>query len=129
MPMTVVLAVGLDSSPLTTQNSVWKPAGYVVTPTGSIREAIERFKSVDFDPVLLGHSIPIEHRERLAFLIRASGSRTPVICIADPACDPQSFADATLKNDASALPAGMEELLVKTARKQSWPADLLRAAP
>jgi hypothetical protein len=116
MPITVVLAVGLDSSLLTAQNSLWKPAGYVVTPAGSIREAIERFKAVDFDLVLLGHSIPIEHRERLAFLIRASGSRIPVICVADPDYDPQSFADATLKNDASALLTGMEELLANKAR-------------
>jgi DNA-binding NtrC family response regulator len=125
MPHTVVLAVGLDSSLLTAQDSVWKPAGYVLTLTGSIREAIERFKAVDFDLVLLGHAIPIAHRERLAFLIRASGSRTPVVCIADPSCHPQSFADATIRNDAGALLTGMEELLAKKATPQA-PRNLSR---
>jgi DNA-binding NtrC family response regulator len=119
MPHTVVLAVGLDSSLLTAQDSVWKSAGYVVTPAGSIKEAIERFKAVDFDLVLLGHAIPIEHRERLAFLIRASGSRTPVVCIADPSCHPQSFADATFTNDAGALLTSMEELLANKARMRT----------
>jgi DNA-binding NtrC family response regulator len=119
MSITVVLAVGLDSSTLAAQASVWKSAGYVVTPAHSIREAIELFKIGDFDLVLLGHSFPIEHRERLVFSMRASGSRTPVVCIADPACAPQPFADATFKNDASALLTGMEELLADKARMRA----------
>jgi DNA-binding response OmpR family regulator len=115
----VVLAVGLDSSLLTAQSSVWKSADYVITPTGSIRDAIERFRTGDFDLVLLGHSIPIEHRKRLAFLIRASGARTPVVCVADSKGDADSFADATLQNDASALLTGMEELLADKARMRT----------
>jgi DNA-binding response OmpR family regulator len=114
--LTVVLAVALDSSLLRNQSSVWRAAGYMVTSAGSIREAIGHFKAGDFDLVLLGDSISIEDRERLSFLIRASGSLTPIVCVAKSsgACD--SFADATLKNDASELLIGMGALLANKAR-------------
>jgi DNA-binding response OmpR family regulator len=115
MSITVVLAVGLDSSLLTAHASVWKSAGYVVTPANSIREAIELFKVGDFDLVLLGDSLPKEHRERLAFLIRAFGARTPVVSIADSTSDSESIADATLRNDGSTLLAGLEKFLANQA--------------
>jgi len=38
---------------------------------------MEQFKVGDFDLVLLGSSIPAEHKERLTGLVRTSGSRTP----------------------------------------------------
>jgi hypothetical protein len=49
MPLTVVLAVCLDSTSLAIHDSDWKSAGYIVTAAGSIREATERFKAGDFD--------------------------------------------------------------------------------
>jgi DNA-binding NtrC family response regulator len=116
MSITVVLAVGLDSSLLSNQDSAWKSAGYIVISTWSIREAIEHFKAGDFDLVLLGQSIPVESRERLTYLIRASGSQVPVVCIAGSSGDCDSFADATLRNDSSELLAGMGELLASKAR-------------
>ena len=119
MPITVVLAVGLDLSPLTAQNPVWKSAGYVITPAASISEAIAHFRAGDFDLVLLGLSISIEHRERLTFLIRATGSETPVVCIAQAAGDCDSFADATLVNESSVLLSGMGQLLADKARKRA----------
>ncbi|MGA7343445.1 MAG: hypothetical protein WBE72_09875 [Terracidiphilus sp.] len=124
MPITVVLTVGLDSSLLSAQGAAWKSAGYFVTSAGSIREAIEQFTVGDFDLVLLGHSIPIEDRERLVFLIRASGSRTPVICMANSGGECGSFADATFRNDSSALLARLEELLANQAGKRASPAML-----
>jgi len=87
MPLTVVLAVGLDPSLPTAQNAVWKSAGYIVISVGTIKEAIDHFKAGDFDLVLLGNSISLENKERLTFLIRSSGSRTPVVCIANLAED------------------------------------------
>jgi hypothetical protein len=116
MPLTVVLAVGLDSSLLAGQSSIWESAGYVVTSTGSIREAIGHFRYGDFDLVLLGHAIPTDSRERLTFLIRASGSRTPVVCVTDSSTDCDSFADATLKNEPSNLLQGIGELLAERAK-------------
>lgn len=119
MPQTVVLAVGLDSALLARQNSNWKSAGYFVTSTGSIREAIRQLREGDFDLVLLGHAIPAESRERLTFLIRTIASRTPVVCIADSASHQDSFADATIRNDATGLLQGIGELMAERAKSSA----------
>ena len=105
--LTVVLAVGSDAWKLAAQNSVLRPAGYIVVSASSIRDAIDRFEAGDFDLVLLDHSISVESKERLSFLIQASGARTPVLSIADSPCDPRSFADATIKNDPVTMLAGV----------------------
>jgi DNA-binding response OmpR family regulator len=117
MPLTVILAVGLDSSLLVTQSSVWQSAGYLVTSAGSIREAIAHFRNGDFDLVLLGRSIPADSRERLTFLIRASGSRTPVVCVADSSGDSDTFADATITGEPKKLLEDMGEIMAKRANK------------
>ncbi len=116
MSLTVVLAVGLDSSLLAAQNSVWQSAGYFVTSTGSIREAITQIRDGDFDLVLLGHSIPTDSRERLTFLIRAIGSRTPVVSVTDSSTGCDLFADATIRNEPSNLLQSIGELMAERAK-------------
>jgi DNA-binding response OmpR family regulator len=113
MPLTVLLAVGLHSSLLESQRSVWQSAGYHITSADSIREGIAQFHKGDFDLVLLSHSIPAESRERLTFLIRASGSRIPVICVSDSSSSCDSFADATVQGGQDNLLRGIENLLAK----------------
>ena len=110
MSLTIILAVGVDSSLLASQRPFWESAGCNVTPVVSIREAIVQFRDGDFDLILLGYSIPIESRERLTFLIRASGSRIPVICISDSPGDHDVFADATVRNEGNDLLQVIEEL-------------------
>jgi DNA-binding NtrC family response regulator len=119
MPLTVILAVGLDSSLLAGQNSVWKSAGYFVTSTGSINDAINHLRDGDFDVVLLGHSIPADSRERLTYLLRASGSRTPVVCVTDSANHRDSFADATIRNEPTSLLQCIGELMAERAKTPS----------
>jgi hypothetical protein len=82
----------------------------------SIREAIVQFRDGAYDLILLGHSIPIESRERLAFLIRTSGSRIPVVCFADSPFGHDSFADATIRNKGDDLPLVVQELLPARSR-------------
>jgi hypothetical protein len=113
MPFTVVLAVGLDSSLVAGQRSVWQSAGYFVTPTKSIGEAIVHLREGDFDLVLLGHSVPTDSRERFTFLIRASGSRTPVVSITDSPTGCDSFADATIGNEPASLLKSIRELMTE----------------
>ena len=128
MHITVVLAVGLDSWRLTSQGSDLRSAGYVVISANSIRDAIEQFKVGDFDLVLLCHSISAEQKERLTSIIRASGSRTPVVCIPNSSDDCDSLADGTLQGDASALLTGMEDILALTPRPPAVPAILCGVA-
>ncbi len=117
MPTVVVLAVCLGSLLPGTQDSLWKSAGYIFTLAGSIKEAIGHFKAGDFDLVLLGQSIPAEARERLTFLIRATGSHVPVISISGACGHRDSFADATFRYDPSDLLAGMRKLLANNAAR------------
>jgi len=128
MSLTVVLAVGLDSWLMATESTHWKSEGFVVISAGSIQEAIEHFKAGDFDLVLLGNSISLESKERLAFLVRASGSQTPVVSVSDLASDSAAFTGVTLKNDAGALLTGITELIAARSKPEPSPAVLLSTA-
>jgi len=77
VPETLVLGVGLEASFAGLQDPAWRSAGYFLTPAASIREAIDHLRTGDFDLVLLGHSIPADSRERLAFLIRTLSPTFP----------------------------------------------------
>ena len=116
MPLTVVLAVGLDPSLLANRGSVWQSAGYLVTSIGSIKEAIPHIRGGYFDLVLLGRSIPVDSRERLTFLVRASHAQIPVVCIADSASDCDRFADATINNEPVNMLHDLRELMARRAK-------------
>jgi len=128
MSLTVVLAVGLDSWLLATQSTIWRSEGFVVITAGTIQEAIDHFKAGDFDLVLVGDSISIESKERLSFLIRASGSQTPVVSVSDVRSDSGALARASLKNDAGALLNGITELIAARGKSEQPPAMLLSSA-
>ena len=106
MPLTVVLAVGMDAWRLVTQSPLWKSAGYIAVSAASIKEGIDFFKAGDFDLVLMGHSIPAESKRRLAYLIRATGAQTPVVSIEKSPQAGDPFADATIHNDTGANDTG-----------------------
>jgi hypothetical protein len=116
MPLSVVLAAGLDSWLLATHTKVWRSAGYFVVSADSIGEAIDLFNDGDFDLVVLGDSFSIENRESLTSLIRATGSQTPVAFIGNTSSDSDSFADSTLKNDLITFLAGLRKLLAEKAK-------------
>jgi DNA-binding NtrC family response regulator len=115
MSLKVVLAIGVGSSLLEIQSSDWRSSGYTVTFAWSIKEAITHFRYGDFDLVLLGHSLPAESRERLTFLIRASGSQVPVACIADSSSDCDRSEDAIFTVDSTNILEEIEELMASRA--------------
>lgn len=125
METTVVLTVCLDPVFQGDQGAVWSSAGYVIVAANSIKEAMDYFKAGDFDLVLLGHSIAVEAKERLTFLIRATGSQVPVVCIAGPSGRHDSLADATFEQDSSELLTGIDELIKSkaNARKRAFQYD------
>ncbi len=122
MYINVVLAVGLDAWQLASQNSQLRSAGYVVVSATSIREAIEQFKVGDFDVVLLGRSISVEHKERLTDLIRTASSRTPVISIPNSPGDYNSLADGTFRDDVISLFKSVEATSEETPKARTVPA-------
>jgi DNA-binding response OmpR family regulator len=121
MALTLVLSVGRDPELLGTRNLVLHSAGYIVVSAASIKEAVDRFADGDFDLVILCHSIPPRERKRLTFLIRASGSQTPIVSVSGDDCEYDEFADATLEVGPDTVLAGIEDVLLKRARRWSAP--------
>jgi DNA-binding response OmpR family regulator len=118
MPLTLILSICLDPVMLDARNLILRSAGYTVVPALSLKEAVDRFRSGDFDLVLLGHTVTEKDQDRLACLIRASGSRIPVVSIAAPGCGSRNaFIDATVGADPDELLAGIREALLKPAGK------------
>jgi len=124
MFFTAVLAVGLDSSLVAGQSSAWQSAGHFVTPVKSIREAIVHLREGDFDLVLLGHSISPDSREKIAILIRAAGSRTPVISITDSQEKSDSFADLAIGNEPANLLKSIREFMAERVRAPAPSRDM-----
>jgi CheY-like chemotaxis protein len=117
MQIAVVLAVGFDLSLMRTRNLVLQSAGYIVESASSLREAVDRFQTGDFDLVLLCHSIPTKDRDHLTCLIRATGSLTPVVSIARNLGECAAFVNATLEDGPNKFLAGIGKELSKSGRR------------
>lgn len=116
MSITLVLAIGQDSTLFEAQRRVLQSAGYLVTSAWSMKAAIEEFQEGDFDLVVLSHSLPMESRSRLIRLIRASGSRVPVVCTKDSAGDFGGFADTSTEDGPLELMSEIGKVLANQAR-------------
>ena len=114
----IVLAVGFDLSLMTTRDLVLQSAGYVVVEASSLKEAVDHFQSGDFDLVLLCYSVPAGDRERLASLIRASGSRIPIVSIATSLGECDAFANSTLEDGPNKFVAGIRDALSNAKKNQ-----------
>lgn|GEM_PF-1732774 len=119
MPLTLVLSVGFKSSILENRNLILQTAGYTVVSAFSIGEAVERFQAGDFDLVILGSFIPAKDRERLACLIRASGSRTPIISVSEKPGRWDAVVNTTLEDDPNTFLIGIREVLSKAGEGQA----------
>src|SRR5271154_5256792 len=120
MPLTIVLSVGFDLSLLRARVLVLSSAGYLVESATTVKGASDLFQSGDFDLVLLCHSVPRKDRDRLTSLIRASGSRTPIVSIAGNLGECDAFANATLEDGTNNLLAGIKDVLVKAEKTPAW---------
>jgi len=116
MPITLVLAIGSDSTLFEAQRRILQSAGYLVTSAWSMKAAIDDFQEGDFDLVVLSHSLPMASRERLLSLIRASGSRVPVVCTTDSSADFDSFPNAAVANEPHELMREIGMVLANQAR-------------
>jgi CheY-like chemotaxis protein len=120
MSLTIVLSIGFDPSLLETRSLVLQSAGYMVESASSLKEAVNRFQSGDFDLVLLCRSVPRKDRDHLTSLIRASGSRIPIVSIAGNLGERDAFANATPEDGPNNLLAGFRDVLVKAEKTPAW---------
>jgi len=111
MSQTLVLSIGFDLALLDIRNQVLQSAGYIVVSAMSAEEAIHLFRDGDFDLVILCHSLPREHCERLTHFIRNSGSRIPVACVSGEFRQSPPFTDATLEKTPVQFLAGIRDLM------------------
>lgn len=72
---------------LRTRCSILQSAGYIVRPASSASEAINLFRTADFDLLLLCHSVAIPERDRIIRAIRLSGSRVPIYTVSSASGD------------------------------------------
>jgi DNA-binding response OmpR family regulator len=112
MKPALILLVGLDSSLLGARKVILQSAGYSTMSAFSIEEAAHRFLSGDFNLVLLDSTLPIKDKDRLACLIRASGSRTPIVSVKGQSSYEEPFADATVETDPGMLRIGVRSALI-----------------
>ena len=124
MPLTVVLAVGMDSSLIATSRSMLQSAGYVVISTRTVKEAIDQFRIGDFDLVFLDDSITAEDRTVFTVLMHLFGSRTPVASPVGFIADCEQFADGKNEGQDKALLVGFGALISEIARLRLIPPKL-----
>lgn len=123
MSSTLVLSVGFDRILLEPRNQVLRSEGYLVVAAYSLRAAVDYFSAGDFDLVVLCHSVPQEDRERLTSLLRASGSRIPVVSVSGNVCGCDHFATATLEDGDYKFLSGIRDALARAARTSVWVSD------
>lgn len=116
MSTTLALAVGLDSTLLLNKND-WRSAGFLLVSASEIGEAVELFRTGDFDLVLLGPGLTLTEKQRLTSLIRVSGSRSPVVCITDSTGEGYSFANATFSSDPDLLIPSLGKFMARFVTK------------
>lgn len=75
-----ILSISYDSNLLMTREMILKSAGYRVRSVGRLQAALAECRLDDQDLVLIGHSIPLEHQERILKQVRQS-SRAPVLAL------------------------------------------------
>jgi CheY-like chemotaxis protein len=117
MSLTIILSVGFDPDLSGPRNVVLQSEGHVVISASSLNEAVSLFRGGDFDLVVLCHSMPEIDRNRFTCLIRASGSRTPVVSVSGKSCHCDPFADATLEDGPNKFLAGIQDVMRKQTRR------------
>jgi len=120
IPLTIVLSVGWDPKLLRSRSIFLESEGYVVVSACSIGEAVSLFRQGDFDVVILCYSISDADRNRFTLLIRAFGSRTPIVFICENISHYGAYRHVILEDGPGRLPAGIRQIL----RKQDCRSDV-----
>jgi DNA-binding response OmpR family regulator len=117
VPQVLILSIGLDANVLATRALILRSAGYTVVSAMSLREAVSLLHGSDFDIIVLCHTLPAKDCERLISMVRSSGSRIPVVAVADSEVSQHSsMADATLDKEPVAFLRAMREWVLDRAQ-------------
>jgi DNA-binding response OmpR family regulator len=86
MPKRRLLCVSFDRMVSENRQATLKEAGYDVTATTSVKEALELLSRERFDGVIVGHRFPVEEKYVLAADAKEK-SNTPVLLVCGAARD------------------------------------------
>jgi len=91
MPERKILCVSFDRIVSENRSATLKQAGYDVTATTNVKEAVEWLSQKKFDAVIVGHRFPAEEKYVLAVEAKEK-SNTPVLLVCGADRDSQIFA-------------------------------------
>jgi DNA-binding response OmpR family regulator len=106
----LVLSVGSDPKLLQSRNLVLLTAGYAVRVATNAGDAINIFRSADFEVVVICHSIPEEERLRLIADMREENASAKIVVIRK-----NGQLSARLADEAVHSMDGAEQLLAAIA--------------
>lgn len=120
MAFSLILAVSRDPMVLSTRCAILRSAGYIVRPASSAAEAIDLFRNVDFDLLLLCHSIAIPDRDQIIRAVRSTGSRVPIYTVASASGDFRTdHADEVVSSTPQDLIKALAAVFGATSREPS----------
>ncbi len=103
-----ILSVTFDMSLATTREMLLSSVGFQVSSALTVGQAIELCATEEFALVVIGHSIPRDHKQRLLKELRSSCT-TPILAIRRPGEAPLIEADYTF--DSSESPSLLLEMV------------------
>jgi CheY-like chemotaxis protein len=120
MPQALVLSVGSDAGVLDTREQILRSADYIVVSAMSVQEAVYLLQGGDFDVIVLCHTLPQKDCERLTAIVRASGSRIPILHVPEFASgEHDAIAGAAHGDDSVEFLKPLEDLLSADSQMQA----------
>jgi hypothetical protein len=113
-----ILSVTYDMSLATTREMLLSSVGFQVSSALTVGHAIELCATEEFALVVIGHSIPRDHRQSLLKELR-SRCTTPILAFRRPGEAPLIEADYTF--DSSESPALLVEMVIDILKLKTSP--------
>jgi DNA-binding response OmpR family regulator len=95
-----ILSISFDNISGVAQNAMLEQAGYAVSSASGTAEAFELLNQMDFELVIMGHSVPTAER-RLLFLEIKRKWEIPVLMVESGEADPLIRAHAHINHAAT----------------------------
>src|SRR5689334_8685916 len=106
-----ILNISYDASLLKTREELLKREGFEVVSMVGYAAAVEAAKSSQYDLAIIGHSIPLEEKRKLAYELKSHAERIPILSLRRHGTTPVAEADFSL--EASEGPAALIAMVKK----------------
>lgn len=113
--MTIILSLGRDHLLMPLRTMVLHRAGYVVREACSSDEALRLLGTVEFDLLLICHTVPEAEQRELIAAVRRSLPGLPIACLKSNEYPIQEYCSA-VDNTAPALLTDLSAVLHRTGR-------------